>query len=147
MMGAIITLDDTAMVIYSFVCSGHGVIFQVCEENCARPIMWSRRLSSATTSPKAQLPPIWGHVQWTKKPQGKIHELLRKEHQLCGNRKGKITTAAAGWDGFWVTYWNAGIATNVASSDLTKKGGEVWGRCQSGVPKGVLSPLMTQSVV
>lgn len=33
-----------------------GLFFQVCRENCERPVMWWSGLSSATTSPKAQLP-------------------------------------------------------------------------------------------
>lgn len=44
------------MCMYVCVCIDHSIVFQVCGENCERLILWRRSLSSATTSPKAQLP-------------------------------------------------------------------------------------------
>ncbi len=75
-------------------CSGHSVVFQVCAGNCERLIMWRSWLSSATTSLKAQLPRRRGRKLDRKPPQRKPHERLRKEQQLCSNRKGKVTTTA-----------------------------------------------------
>lgn len=75
------------------VCSGYRVVFQVRSKNCERLIMWRSGLSSATTSPKAQLPRRGGRKLDRKPQQRKPQEWLRKEQQLCGNRKGKVTAA------------------------------------------------------
>lgn len=49
------------------------------------------------------------------------NERLRKEQQLCGNRKGKVTAAAANWWGFGLISLKAVVAT--VSSHKKKKPG------------------------
>ncbi len=103
------------------VCSGHSVVFQVCAENCERLITWRRRLSSATTSPKAQLPRSGGRKLDRKPQQRRPHERLGKEQQLCGNRKGKVTAADANRWGFWLICWPAAVATMSSWKKGTRK--------------------------